>query len=108
MISARAQLEDEFSKKLAKLSKSIVGKVRCCTRAVERTVKNNPLHPSYSQDETGTLKDSLNVFKSELEQAAQSHATIATDLRTKVEKVPAWLLRCSVRRTFLFTVKNRR
>ena len=82
VIAARALIEDEYSKKLLKLARSTVGK-----------------------DETGTMKSALDELRTEMEFCANTHATLAVELKSKCEKpladfvneqsvVRLWICRC--------------
>ncbi|KAF9191922.1 Proline-serine-threonine phosphatase-interacting protein 2 [Haplosporangium sp. Z 767] len=62
MFQARAALEEEYGKKLVKLSKSPLGK-----------------------DELGTLRESLNIVRYELEATGKSHIELASKMRDQLE-----------------------
>ncbi|KAI1297777.1 Proline-serine-threonine phosphatase-interacting protein 2 [Mortierella claussenii] len=62
MFQARAALEEEYGKKLLKLSKSPLGK-----------------------DELGSLRDSLDVVKYEIEATGKSHIELAGKMRDQLE-----------------------
>ncbi|KAF9918543.1 Proline-serine-threonine phosphatase-interacting protein 2 [Lobosporangium transversale] len=62
MFQARAALEEEYGKKLIKLSKSPLGK-----------------------DELGSLRDSLNVVRYEIEATGKSHVELAGKMRDQLE-----------------------
>ncbi|KAF9112406.1 Proline-serine-threonine phosphatase-interacting protein 2 [Mortierella sp. AM989] len=62
MFQARAALEEEYGKKLLKLSKSPLGK-----------------------DEIGTLRDSLDVVRYEVEATGKSHIELAGKMRDQLE-----------------------
>ncbi|KAG0224863.1 Proline-serine-threonine phosphatase-interacting protein 2, partial [Actinomortierella wolfii] len=62
MFQARASLEEEYGKKLVKLSRSPLGK-----------------------DEVGTLKESLDVVRYEIEAIGKSHIELASKIRDQLE-----------------------
>ncbi|KAK5817076.1 hypothetical protein F5H01DRAFT_342368 [Linnemannia elongata] len=62
MFQARAALEEEYGKKLVKLSKSPLGK-----------------------DEVGSLRDSLDVVRFEIEATGKSHIELASKMRDQLE-----------------------
>ncbi|KAJ1983264.1 formin-binding protein [Dimargaris verticillata] len=62
MFNARATIEEEFGKKLLKLARSPLGK-----------------------QEIGTLKDSLDVVRSELEISAKAHIDLAHQIKVELE-----------------------
>ncbi|KAF9434870.1 Proline-serine-threonine phosphatase-interacting protein 2 [Entomortierella beljakovae] len=66
MFQARAALEEEYGKKLLKLSKSPLGK-----------------------DELGTLRDSLDVVRFEIEATGKSHIELAGKMRDQLESALA-------------------
>ncbi|KAF9358529.1 Proline-serine-threonine phosphatase-interacting protein 2 [Mortierella sp. AD094] len=66
MFQARAALEEEYGKKLLKLSKSPLGK-----------------------DELGTLRDSLDVVRYEIEATGKSHIELAGKMRDQLESALA-------------------
>lgn len=61
--TARATIEEEFAKKLLALSKKPLG-----------------------SNETGTLKCSMDVLKSEVESMAKAHQSIASQMKTELEE----------------------
>ncbi|KAI8587416.1 hypothetical protein BDZ88DRAFT_454082 [Geranomyces variabilis] len=63
MLRERATIEEEYGKRMAKLAKSF-----------------NP------REEIGTLRDSLEVVKGELDNSAKAHLELAQEIRTKLEK----------------------
>ncbi|KAJ3153792.1 hypothetical protein HDU86_005125 [Geranomyces michiganensis] len=63
MLKERATIEDEYGKRMAKLAKSF-----------------NP------REEIGTLRDSLEVVKGEIDKCAKAHLELAQEIRTKLEK----------------------
>lgn len=62
-ITARAAIEEEFAKKLLALSKKPLG-----------------------SSETGTLRGSMDVLKSEVESMARAHQSIASQMKTELEE----------------------
>ncbi|KAF9363390.1 hypothetical protein BGX34_004265 [Mortierella sp. NVP85] len=66
MFQARAALEEEYGKKLLKLSKSPLGK-----------------------DELGSLRDSLDVVRYEVEATGKSHVELASKMRDQLESALA-------------------
>ncbi|KAG0202739.1 Proline-serine-threonine phosphatase-interacting protein 2 [Mortierella sp. GBA30] len=66
MFQARAALEEEYGKKLLKLSKSPLGK-----------------------DELGSLRDSLDVIRYEIETTGKSHIELANKMRDQLESALA-------------------
>ncbi|KAI9237912.1 MAG: hypothetical protein BYD32DRAFT_481042 [Podila humilis] len=66
MFQARAALEEEYGKKLLKLSKSPLGK-----------------------DELGSLRDSLDVVRYEIEATGKSHIELASKMRDQLENALA-------------------
>ncbi|KAF9960382.1 hypothetical protein BGZ65_012419, partial [Modicella reniformis] len=66
MFQARAALEEEYGKKLLKLSKSQLGK-----------------------DELGSLRDSLDVVRHEVEATGKSHVDLASKMRDQLESALA-------------------
>ncbi|KAI8913016.1 hypothetical protein DFJ77DRAFT_466360 [Powellomyces hirtus] len=63
MLKERAAIEDDYGKRMAKLSKSFSPK-----------------------EEIGTLRDSLEVVRSEIEKCAKAHTELAQEIRVKLEK----------------------
>ncbi|KAI8999395.1 hypothetical protein BC832DRAFT_207169 [Gaertneriomyces semiglobifer] len=63
MLKERASLEEDYGKRLNKLAKSFSPK-----------------------EEIGTLRDSLDVVKFEIEKSAKTHLDLAAEIRTKLEK----------------------
>ncbi|KAG0371100.1 hypothetical protein BGZ54_000044 [Gamsiella multidivaricata] len=66
MFQARASLEEEYGKKLLKLSKSPLGK-----------------------DELGSLRESLDVVRYEIEATGKSHIELASKMRDQLESALA-------------------
>lgn len=62
MFCGRANLEEEYGKKLLKLAKGGLGK-----------------------DETGTLKETLDIVRAELELTGRSHVELAQQIRTELD-----------------------
>jgi hypothetical protein len=63
LLKERASIEEEYSKKLGRLAKSFIVK-----------------------EELGSLRDALEVLKSETEKSSRIHQDHAVDLRNKLEK----------------------
>ncbi|KAJ3201888.1 hypothetical protein HDU82_007806 [Entophlyctis luteolus] len=63
MFKERASIEEEFGKRLARLAKSFT-----------------------TNEEIGTLRESLDLVKSELETSARAHLDIANEIRVQLEK----------------------
>jgi hypothetical protein len=60
---ARAELEDEYARKMLALSRKPLG-----------------------SRETGTLRDSMNVLRGEVESVGKSHQNIAQQMKTELEE----------------------
>ncbi|KAJ3080865.1 hypothetical protein HK102_002755, partial [Quaeritorhiza haematococci] len=63
LLKERASIEEEYGRRLAKLAKTF-----------------DP------REEIGTLRDSLDVVRAELEASARSHLDVANEMRTQLEK----------------------
>ncbi|KAJ3251783.1 hypothetical protein HK103_002060 [Boothiomyces macroporosus] len=63
LLKERSAIEEEYGKRLAKLAKNFSPK-----------------------DEIGTLRESLDVIRIELEKTARAHLDLASDLKTKLER----------------------
>ncbi|KAI8812361.1 hypothetical protein BJ742DRAFT_793886 [Cladochytrium replicatum] len=63
LVKERAAIEEDYGKRLAKVAKAFVTK-----------------------EEMGTMKDSLEVLRTEMENTARAHLNLATELRTQLEK----------------------
>ncbi|KAJ3410318.1 hypothetical protein HDV05_003898 [Chytridiales sp. JEL 0842] len=63
MLKERANIEEDYGKRLTKLAKAF-----------------NP------REESGTLRDSLDVVRSELESSARAHLDVANEIRNQLEK----------------------
>ncbi|KAL2914753.1 formin-binding protein [Polyrhizophydium stewartii] len=63
MLRERANMEEEYGKRLSKLAKTF-----------------NP------KDELGTLRESLDVLRTELERSGRAHIDLSAELRSKLEK----------------------
>lgn len=62
-LKERCSIEEDYAKRLQKLSKTF-----------------NP------KEELGTLRDALEVVKSETDRSSRIHAELANDLRSKIER----------------------
>jgi len=95
IVNVHAAIEEDYSRKLAKLSKMSLGEVRPPPSLLQ--VPPPPAHgPNPGsrspravypfQNEHGTLREALLALRTELDQTSQLHANMARDLRSRVHK----------------------